>query len=263
MSRGLAGLVLAAGSGTRLRPLTSLRPKPLCPIGSTTLLDLAIDRVAPHVDPEALAVNAHHLADQIVEHVGVRAHVSVEQPRALGTAGAVGALRGWLDGRDVMVANGDAFCQPEPDLKRFVAEWDQTRPRLLVVEDRAHPDFDGRWRFAGVSLLPGAVAATLAPEPSGLYEAVWRSAKLDLVPTDVQFVDCADPAAYLRANLLWSGGRSVIGAGAVVDGEVDRCVVWAGAVVSRGERLVEVVRARDRAGEPLTVPAGREGGSLR
>jgi hypothetical protein len=263
MRRGLAGLVLAAGSGTRLRPLTLLRPKPLCPVGLTTLLDLALDRVGSHVETDALAVNAHHLADQIVAHVGARAQVSVEQPIALGTAGAVGALRGWVDGRDLMVANGDAFCQPEPDLDRFVAEWDGVRPRLLVVEDLAQPDFDGRWRFAGVSLLPGALASALAPEPSGLYEAVWRSTELDLVPTDVQFVDCADPSAYLRANLLASGGRSVIGTGAVVDGEVERCVVWPGAVVARGERLVEVVRARDRAGEPVTVPANAGGGSLR
>jgi N-acetyl-alpha-D-muramate 1-phosphate uridylyltransferase len=263
MNGGLAGLVLAAGSGTRLRPLTLLRPKPLCPVGPTTLLDLALDRVAPRVDPDALAVNAHHLADQIVEHVGARAHVSVEQPRALGTAGAVGALRGWVDGRDVMVANGDAFCRPEPDLERFVSEWDRAKPRLLVVEDRAHPDFDGRWRFAGVSLLPAAVVSMLAPEPSGLYEAVWRATELDLVPTGVQFVDCADPAAYLRANLLCSGGRSVIGASAVVVGEVERCVVWPGAVVAPGEHLVEVIRARDQAGEPVTVPAGGGVGSLR
>jgi CTP:molybdopterin cytidylyltransferase MocA len=264
MSSGLAGLVLAAGSGTRLRPLTQLRPKPLCPLGSTTLLDLALGRVAPNVDGGALAVNAHHLADQIVAHVGDRAHVSVEQPRALGTAGAVGALRGWLDGRDVMVANGDAFCLPEPDLDRFVADWDHDRPRLLVVEDHEHADFDGRWRFAGVSLLPASVAATLAPEPSGLYEAVWRSTTLDLVSTDVSFVDCADPAAYLQANLLWSAGESVIGAGAVVAGEVERCVVWPDATVAAGERLVDVVRARDAAGQPVTVPArGGDAGSLR
>ena len=96
---GLAALVLAAGAGKRLRPLTLLRPKPLCPVAATTPLDLALDRVTPYVPPGSTAVNAHHLADQIVAHVGDRAHVSVEAPVALGTAGAVGALRGWLGAR--------------------------------------------------------------------------------------------------------------------------------------------------------------------
>ncbi len=44
---GLAGVVLAAGAGTRLRPLTALRPKALCPVGTVPLLDLALARLAP------------------------------------------------------------------------------------------------------------------------------------------------------------------------------------------------------------------------
>ncbi|OWY62614.1 hypothetical protein B7486_57495, partial [cyanobacterium TDX16] len=54
----LAGLVLAAGAGQRLRPLTRLRPKPLCPVAHVPLVDLGLDRVAPHVGE--VAVNVHH-----------------------------------------------------------------------------------------------------------------------------------------------------------------------------------------------------------
>lgn len=252
----LATLVLAAGEGSRLRPLTMLRPKPLCWIGDTTLLDLALARVAPvAAGRDAVAVNAHHLADQIVSHLGDRATVSVEQPEALGTAGAVGALAGWVDGRDVLIANGDVFLAPEVDVARFVAGWDRRRPRLLVVADIEAPDFEGRWRFAGLSLLPAAAAARLPAEPLGLYEAVWRSTDLDLVPVDTTYVDCGTPSAYLRANLLHSGGRSVIGAGATVDGEVVRSVVWPAAVVRAGERLVEQIRAVDADGRAVTVDA--------
>ena len=251
----LAALVLAAGEGKRLRPLSLLRPKPLCPIAGTTLLDLALDRVGQAVAPAATAVNAHHLAQQVVDHVRDRVRVSVEQPEALGTAGAVGRLRDWLAGRDVLIANGDVCFDPPVDVERFVADWDRERPRLLVVEDPERADFDGRWRFAGLSLLPGGVAASLPAEPAGLYEVAWRDAPLDLVPTAASYVDCADPPSYLRANLLLSGGASVIGDGAVVEGELDRCVVWPGAVVRRGERLVEVIRARDGAGNDVTVPA--------
>jgi CTP:molybdopterin cytidylyltransferase MocA len=256
----LAAVVLAAGAGKRLRPLTELRPKPLCPVGpggQTTLLDLALERVVPLVATGGIAVNAHHLAAQVVEHVGDRAHLSVEQPEALGTAGAVGALRPWIDGRDVIVANGDVCFVPPVELGAFVTEWDRTRPRLLVVDDPGHPDFDGRWRFAGVSLLPAAIAATLEPEPSGLYERVWRDTRIDLVRCDVRYVDCADPPSYLAANLLLSDGDPVICPGATVDGVVERSVVWPGAVVRAGEHLIEVIRARAADGSDLTVPASQ------
>jgi molybdopterin-guanine dinucleotide biosynthesis protein A len=255
VSDTLAALVLAAGEGKRLRPLTALRPKPLCPMADTTMLDLALDRVAGVVPDDAVAVNAHHLFQQIVDHVADRAHLSVEEPEALGTAGAVGAIRSWLDGRDVLVANGDVCFDRAVSVADFVAQWDRRRPRLLVVADPQRADFDGGWRFAGLSLLPRQVAAGLAARPSGLYEAVWQNADLDLVPVEARYVDCADPSSYLSANLMLSGGESVIGANAVVDGTVDRCVVWPGATVHPGESLVEVVRARDLSGADLTVPA--------
>jgi NDP-sugar pyrophosphorylase family protein len=188
----LAALVLAAGRGERLRPLTDRVPKPLLRVGDVTLLDAALARVrtvAP-VSPESVTVNAHWLADQIVAYVDGRAHVSVEQPEALGTAGAVGAIRDWLAGRDLLIANGDVWWSALPDLRSFVDEWDRTRPRLLVVADRERPDFEGRWRFAGLSLLPATVAAGLEPVPSGLYELVWSRMAIDLVPADITFIDC-------------------------------------------------------------------------
>jgi MurNAc alpha-1-phosphate uridylyltransferase len=251
----LAALVLAAGEGKRLRPLTRLRPKPLCPIAETTMLDLALERVTGVVSDDAIAVNAHHLFQQIVDHVADRAHMSVEEPEALGTAGAVGALRGWLDGRDVLIANGDVCFDRAIDVTDFVGQWDRERPRLLVVADPVRADFDGGWRFAGLSLLPGRIAAGLAARPSGLYEVVWRSSALDLAPVDARYVDCADPSSYLSANLMLSGGASVVASDAVVEGTVERCVVWPGATVHLGESLVEVVRARDPLGGDLTVAA--------
>lgn len=204
MTTGLAALVLAAGRGERLRPLTDTTPKPLLEVGGRTLIDLALRRVAGVVDvgPAHVAVNAHWLAEQVTAHVGDRAHLSVEQPQALGTAGAVGQLRGWLAGRDVLVVNGDAFYDPEPDLTAFVSEWDGRRPRLLVVEDAERADFEDRWRFAGVSLLPASVAGALRPVPSGLYEVVWSQVPVELVPTDVTLVDCGTPEDLARARAL-------------------------------------------------------------
>src|SRR3954462_11678953 len=127
----LAALLLAAGEGTRLRPLTLLRPKPLCPVGNVPLLDLALQRVASvvPVTPSTVAVNAHHLGDLVADWAGDRMHLSVEQPVALGTAGAVAGVSTWLEGRDVLVANGDAFFHGTVDMRTFVGGGGPAPPR--------------------------------------------------------------------------------------------------------------------------------------
>lgn len=258
----LAGVVLAAGAGTRLRPLTDLRPKALCPVGGTPLLDHALARLRPALPAheardaaEHLAVNAHHLGEQVEAHVlGGQipaAHLSRE-PQALGTAGALGRLRGWLDGRDVVVTNADAWLPA--GLDGLLEGWDGERCRLLCRRVLAEEPADLRdpatghgVRYLGACLLPWRLVRDLRAEPSGLYEVLWRAelarGRLDVARTEQEAVDCGTPARYLRANLAASGGRSVVGAGARVEGRLTRCVVWDGAEVDAGEDLVEVVRA--------------------
>lgn len=242
--------MLAAGAGTRLAPLTRLRPKALCPVDNVALVDHAIARAATATS--TIAVNAHHGLAQMEQHlvagIGADVHLSIERERALGTAGALGLLREWIDGRPVLVTNADAWLTV--DLAPFVEEWDGERIRLLVVEDRDRPDF-GSARYSGVALMPWSDVSGLEATPSGLYELVWRYAfelgRLDLVDHDGPFVDCGTPADYLRANLLASGGAPVVGPGALVDPSavLERCVVWPGAVVRPGERLVDAVRTVD------------------
>lgn len=266
----LCAVVLAAGAGTRLRPLTDLRPKALCPVGNVTLLDRTLDRLAAlgFSGPSVVAVNAHRHASQIVAAVGERAHLSVESPEALGTAGAIARLRDWIAGRDVLVCNADAYLAGG-DVEPLLRGWSGGAPRLLAVRapDR---DFVDR-RFAGMSLLPWATAASLRAEPTGLYEVVWRAAhargELEFAYYDGTFIDCGRPADYLAANLHATGGgnivdpsatvtgavkQGVVGAGATVAGDVCRAVVWPDAVVHAGEVLSDAVRV----GTDLTVPAG-------
>ena len=262
---GPAGVVLAAGAGTRVRPLSLLRPKAMFPVGRTPLLERALHALGGHLGtgPHRLAVNAHHLAEQVVGHVADRAHVSVEEPEALGTAGALGALRGWLDGRGALVLNADSYLADRDPVATLLDGWDGHRSRLLVVRASREPDFTdhrGGWRYVGGCLLPWSAVEGLRAEPSGLYEVLWRrqdgEGALDLVPFAGTAIDCGTPADYLRANLHASGGHPVVGEGAQVRGTLVRSVVWDGAVVRQDEHLVDCVRA-GTADEPVTVPVGR------
>jgi len=238
---GIVGVVLAAGRGTRLRPLTRIRPKALCPVGNVPLVDLALERVVPAVG--AVAINLHHGRRTLDAHLPHDVHRSVEEA-PLGTAGALGRLRPWIDGRGVLVVNADAWCPGS--LAPFVDGWDGERIRLLIAhDDDLHPTSG----LAG-ALMPWADVAPLGAEPSGLYEVSWRQAQADgrveVVRHDGPFVDCGTPEQYLAANLQASGGESVVEDGARVEGTVDRCVVWAGAHVHPGETLSRCIRARSR-----------------
>jgi NDP-sugar pyrophosphorylase family protein len=228
----VALVVLCAGEGTRLRPVTERLPKALCTVGNRALVDWALAN--PVADGLRKAVNAHHLAAQLVDHVrGRDVHVSVESPVALGTAGALARLSPWLAGADVLVQNADAWVPaPPPD---FVTGWDGRRPRLLVRRTGSAADF-GDARFLGLSLLPHTDVVRLRPEPTGLYEVVWRDAwergDLDLVEHEGVAFDVGTPERLLAANLVVGAGRTFVHPGARVDADLDSCVVLPEAVVT-------------------------------
>ncbi|MCA1830667.1 MAG: NTP transferase domain-containing protein [Actinobacteria bacterium] len=231
----LCAVVLAAGLGTRLRPLTDLRPKALCPVDNVALLDHAIGRAKQLAG--AVAVNG--LTTLEVALAARDVHASIEGATPLGTAGALQRLRGWIDGRDVVVVNADAFI--EGDLSAVLPDDGTRRPRLAAVEDARRPDFGGRWRYVGVCVLPFSVVERL--EPGGLYDQVFARAELDIVPCATWFTDCGTPGGYHAANMRASGGRNVVGEGARVDGRIERCVVWPGSVVEEHEQLHDAIRA--------------------
>jgi MurNAc alpha-1-phosphate uridylyltransferase len=237
---GLCAVVLAAGEGARLRPLTLRRPKPLCPVDNVPLVDQALRRAATATSH--VAVNLHHGRDALAAHLdGTSVHLSVEEPEALGTAGALGQLRPWIDGRGTVVLNADTWSPGS--LAPAVAGWDRERVRLLVVgDDRFTPSS----RLAGV-LMPWSEVALLEPEPTGLYEASWgrllAEGRIDVVRWDGPWVDCGTPARYLHANLIASGGASVVGPGSKVDGTIERTVLWEDSEVRPGEVLVDAIRA--------------------
>jgi N-acetyl-alpha-D-muramate 1-phosphate uridylyltransferase len=242
MADSLAGIALAAGLGTRLTPLTRLRPKALCPVATTPLVDVALARFEGVTS--SVAVNVHHFRDLLESHLAGRVHLSIEHGAPLGTAGAVGRLRDWIAGRPTIVVNADSWCPVS--VAGLLDGWDGERVRVLVPGGgRFGPDV----AVAG-ALLPWNDVARLDEEPSGLYDRCWAPAaeagRVEVVALDGPFVDCGTPARYLAANLTASGGSTVVGPGAVVRGEVERCVLWAGTEVLPGERLVDAIRAWER-----------------
>lgn len=232
-------VVLAAGLGTRLRPLTDLRPKALCPVNNVALIDVQIERARAVVLD--VAVNVHPHRAQMEEHfAGTDVHLSIEEPAPLGTAGALVALREWIGGRDVLVLNGDSWH--EAPLEPFAAAWQRERARLLCVRVPARADF-GDLRYTGAALIPWRLVERLPDLPRGLYEEVFTREEPELIVATEPFFDCGTPRDYHAANMHASGGRNVVGARARILGSIERCVVWDDTVVEADERLVDAIAA--------------------
>jgi NDP-sugar pyrophosphorylase family protein len=234
-SADVAAVVLCAGEGRRLRPITDQLPKALCTVANVSLARWALD--SELVRGLRRAANAHHHADQVVAHLAdLDVHVNVEEPEALGTAGAVASLSPWLAGAHVLVHNADAWVPDPPS--DFVTGWDRERPRLLVRRTAGTSDF-GTYRFLGISLLPAADVASLRAEPSGLYEVLWaeawRHGRLELVEHEGTAFDVGTPERLLAANLVAGGGSSFLDPTADVQAELVSSVALPGAVVAPGE----------------------------
>lgn len=194
-----AGLVLAAGKGERLRPLTASVPKPLIRIGRYSLLDLAIQSMP--LDAQDIVVNASYLAGQIENHLADSAvHVSVE-PSPLASAGAVGNLRGWIAARHLMIRNADMWFDRVPT--ELWSDWSGENPRLLV-QDRGVPSDFGTNQFLGWSMLPNSWVDTLEARPSSLLDEVWlpaaKQGRLELVQFEGLAIDCGTHEDLARAR---------------------------------------------------------------
>jgi hypothetical protein len=97
--------------------------------------------------------------------------------------------------------------------------------------------------------MPWRDVESLQPVYGGLNELVWTPAskqgRLELVTTTETFFDCGTLPDYHAANMAASGGENVIGVGAVVEGKIERTVLWPSVRVRAGENLVDAIRARN------------------
>ncbi len=159
-------LILCAGKGTRLRPLTDLCPKPLLPIAGMTIADHAL-QACEALHPVRLLANAHHLTEQILAWAEARSldHVQVE-PVLLDTGGALArlAFEGELLADHLLVHNGDILHNIDLS-EAWKTHLETQAAATLVVVDRPWVntvvELDGI--FAGVL---GHPRAPLPPEGS-------------------------------------------------------------------------------------------------
>jgi MurNAc alpha-1-phosphate uridylyltransferase len=139
-------MVLAAGLGKRMRPLTATRPKPLIEVAGKPLIDHALDRLRAAGVAKAV-VNVHYLADAIEGHLagqpGLEIVISDERKKLLETGGGLAKALPLIDADPFLVVNSDNLWidGPMDALKLLAAGWDEAKMDallLLVPLARAH-----------------------------------------------------------------------------------------------------------------------------
>jgi mannose-1-phosphate guanylyltransferase len=278
--RVTAAMILCAGKGTRLAPLSTWCAKPLVPVGDRPALAHVVARV--RALGGAIVVNAHHRASDVRAFAEEEAIAVSEERELLGTAGGVAHARALLGEGDVVLWNGDILVDLDPTaLVRAHVSSGLVATLAIVPRERGEGNVGvdasgsvvrlrrettraGEARggeFVGVHVI-GAELRRAIPAQGGLIEDVYLpalhgGARLGVFAAPPAFIDIGTPKAYFDANLAWLRARSASGAddswigdGASIDpsarvvasvigrgarvvgsGDVERCVVWPGAIV--------------------------------
>ena len=149
-------MVLAAGLGQRMRPLTDTRPKPLVQFCGKPLIDHVLDRLAAAGITRAV-VNGHYLMDQLFAHVGARTHapqiiMSDEREERLDTGGGIARALPHLGTTPFFTHNSDSVWVEETgtqNLSRLRDAWDETKMDclMLLADPERALGYDGRGDF--------------------------------------------------------------------------------------------------------------------
>jgi len=231
-------MLLAAGLGKRMRPLTATRPKPLVEVAGRSLLDHALDRVRA-AGIGRVVVNVHYLADALEAHVrrhaqGLDIEISDERGELLETGGGVVHALPLLGDRPFYVINTDNFWVDGPvDTLRLLANsWDEARmDALLLVVPLAratahggqgdfHMNAEGRlarrqprrvapFVYTGIQLVSPRLLAD-APAGSFSMNLLWNRAiaagRAFGVVHQGLWCDVGTPAAIAVAEEMLKGG---------------------------------------------------------
>ena len=182
-------MVLAAGLGTRMRPITNKIPKPLVEVAGKTLLDHALDSLAL-ADVQTTAVNVHYLADQIERHTKTRKNpqilISDERQELLDSGGGVKRAITPFSNAPFIILNADSFWVDtgSSNLLKMESVWnsDEMDMLLLVAPKDNSVGFDGKGDFfmnsdgqlvrrGGAESAPYVYAGAIITKPE-LFETI-------------------------------------------------------------------------------------------
>jgi MurNAc alpha-1-phosphate uridylyltransferase len=153
-ARMTTAMVLAAGLGQRMRPLTADRPKPLVEVDGRALIDRVLDRLAAG-GIETAVVNVHNLGEQIIDALAARERprivISDERGELLDTGGGVAKALALLGDAPFFVHNSDSIWTEgvEDNLQRMRKYWDGARMDclMLLAMTTTSTGYDGRGDF--------------------------------------------------------------------------------------------------------------------
>ena len=224
----MRAILLCAGRGVRFRPVTEAIPKPLLPFLNVPLAVGHLRRLQQAGFHE-VAINLHHLGDQIESHLGQEAAdlpqlAFFREPQILGTAGALRNASTFLSGGDFLVVNSDAAI--EPDLAGLVALHRGTgdAATLLVTENRDPQHYTPLQAegdcitafgvhgprpllYTGVCVLSPRLLARIPPGETALVADLWQPLldegreEIGFVLHEGPFADLGRPGDFLRASL--------------------------------------------------------------
>ena len=261
----LPAMILAAGLGTRLRPLTDVRAKALVPVGDRPLLAHAIESLRAAGASE-LVINAHHLSEELGAFAASHGLAVSVESELLGTAGGVAYARELLGKGEIIIWNGDVISDIDVSALVRNHQRDSSEATLVV---RPRPRGQGNVGIDEAGRVVRLRQEAFGPEVRGgdflcvhvlgeglrrllpdrgclvgdLYiPALRRGATVRAVEYSGRWYDIGALGPYLEANLEWLAARATtswVGPGARVGDAVvlDRALLGEGASVTGAGRV--------------------------
>jgi NDP-sugar pyrophosphorylase family protein len=240
----MIGMILAAGEGSRLRPLTVTRPKPMLPIAGRPILQHIVDWLR-HYGVTRIAINLHHCPDSIPAHFGDGSGFGVSivyshEECMLGTAGGVKKLAGFLTDTFVLVY-GDVLTDLDlgaaielhrsygPGLRATMVLYHVTNPTecgivrldrrgrvVEFVEKPAANDIFSDLANSGILILEPEIMSYIPPEVfCDFGKDVFPRLLADgvpiyglVIPQGTYLMDVGSPAKYEGAQAAWPTERA-------------------------------------------------------